>query len=269
MPAEPPLEELERFVRNAVVARGDGAPPEADDLLVPLPGLTAEQQLGIYRDGWFSRLRGALAEDFPGLEHVLGHHGFDHLVGDYVRAHPSSFTNICLVGRAMESYLASRDDLEHGPFLVELARLEWAITSVFDHPDVAVLRPEDLEGVDGAALAGARFTAAETSRVFRFDHPAGTWLRELRDGGAPAVPGPRAETVTVSRAGATVHWGAVPESVVPVLAALMEGATVEEAVIRGTEGIDDAEAVGALVQVVRESFAGWVAGGLFGEIALG
>jgi hypothetical protein len=260
----PSLDALERRVRDGVVATDEPCGEDLGDLLTPLPGLSPAQQMAIYRDGWFSRLRGCLAEDFPGVERVLGHHGFDHLVADYLRAHPSSFPDITRVGHAMESFLASRAD--HGAFLVDLAALEWAITTVFDHPEVAVLRPEDVEGASPEALANTRFSMAASTRILRLRHPAARWLQGWNNGESPEVPTIESEVVTVSRAGSSLTWGPVSRTMVPVLDALADGATVEEAVLRAAEGVEDPEALQEMVEEVRSTFARWVSGGVFAAI---
>ncbi len=257
------LDGLERWVRDVVTAPADPDGAEAGRVLAPLPGLPPAEQLRIYRDGWFSRLRSALAEDFPGLEHALGHHGFDHLCADYLRAHPSSYTDICRVGVDMERFVRSRTDLADVGFLADLARLEWSVTSVFDRADGPVLRVADLEGTDTETLAAARFPLASTTDLLDLGYPVHEYLEAVLAEGSPAVPAPRPCTVVVSRAGTAMSRMEVAGPLVPVLRALAEGASLEEAVGTAAECAEDDAALEALAVAMRDGFARWVGAGVF------
>jgi hypothetical protein len=114
-------------------------------------------RLGIYGDGYRSRLIEALQANFPVLNELLGEEDFQTLGTAYVRAHDSPFFSIRYYGNALADFLAAEARYAGAPVLAELARWEWALTEVFDAADADPIGSETLAQVAPAGWAELRF----------------------------------------------------------------------------------------------------------------
>lgn len=256
------LADLERRVRAAVTGAAG-----AEDLLTPLAALAPGEQVRVYREGWFSRLLGILRGDFPGVAAAAGEERFAVLARGYLAAHPPHDPNITWTGHRFAEYVASRKGLEEGEFLADLARLEWAVTTVFDRPDGPVLDPRSLEGVPPGKVAGARFPRATTAEVHEFRHPVHGYLDAVRRGESPPVPGPVPCAVLVSRAGSQVRRMPLEPEALAAIRALHGGATLREA-LEAAAGAAASAAAGDLPARVTGWFAEWARVGAFAGVVL-
>jgi hypothetical protein len=255
------LADLERRVRAAVT--GGAA---AEEILAPIAALAPAEQVRVYRDGWFSRLHGILKGDFPGVAAAAGEEAFETLARAYLGAHPPHDPNITWIGERFAEFLASREGLERRDLLADLARLEWAVSTIFDRPDGPVLDTETLRGVSPGRVAGARFPRAATAEVHEFRHPVHAFLDAVRRGEKPAPPGPAPCAVLVSRAGTRVLRMPLEPAALAAIRALHGGATLAEAV-------DAAAAVAGgaaedLPARVTAWFAEWARNGAFAGVEL-
>lgn len=268
MPAPPDpkaprsLVDLERQVREAVTGGGS-----LDAVASRLPVLEPGEQVGIYRAQWFARLLGILRADFPGTAAALGGEGFEGLVRAFLAAHPPTDPNISRTGARLPAFAAAREGLPHREFLADLTRVEWASTSIFDREDGPVLDPGDLAGVAPERLAGARFPLAATAEIHEVRHPVNPFLDAVRDGAAPAVPGPGGPgAVLVFRSGTVVHRMDLPPGALALLRALQGGRTLGDA-MEAAAGAAGAP-VEDLAPEVTRWFGEWSAGGVFAGVVL-
>lgn len=104
-------------------------------------------RLGIYGDGYVSRLVEALEANFPILSRLLGEDDFHALGTAYVRSHDSPFFSIRYYGDGLARFLATDPAYAGAPVLAELARWEWAMTEVFDAADAAPIGTDALAQV--------------------------------------------------------------------------------------------------------------------------
>lgn len=96
------------------------------------PEVSQGERLAIYGDGYFIRIIGVLATHYVCVRNVIGEHEFDHhLMRGYLVKHPSTHKCIDNVGDHFPDYLARRPEAKKFPFLVDLARLEWAYHEAF------------------------------------------------------------------------------------------------------------------------------------------
>jgi hypothetical protein len=148
------------------------APGELERVITRSRALSAAERLAIYANAYHTRLLECLGEVFPMLKRILGGEAFDGLAFGYLQEYPSRSYTLNELGRHFPRYLhetrpsadspeltdpAGSDEspalAEDWPdFLIDLARLEWAIYEVFDGP-----------GVEGVALFDAGQLAAVPS----------------------------------------------------------------------------------------------------------
>ncbi len=107
----------------------------------------ANGRMGIYTDGYKTRLRDALRINFPALHRVQGDDAFTDLAHRYLDAMPSAYRSIRWFGRELEDF-SRRDaaNLSH-PALLDLLRMDWAIGTAFDASDALPLTQGQLRAV--------------------------------------------------------------------------------------------------------------------------
>ena len=129
-------------------------PGQLEKVITRSRALSAAERLAIYANAYHTRLLECLGEVYPMLKRTLGEEAFDALAFGYLQDYPSRSYTLNELGRHFPGYLqetrptAHEADAESVPagsagsqqgsmedwpdFLVDLARLEWAIYDVFD-----------------------------------------------------------------------------------------------------------------------------------------
>jgi hypothetical protein len=153
-------------------------------------------RLAIYGDAYRTRLVETLQSHYPALLALLGEEAFAALGDHYTRRHDSTFRSIRYYGAALDELLAGEAAYAERPWMVELARFEWAMTEVFDAADTSPITVADLGAVapqDWAQLAFS-FDGAMRTLQLTWNTPA-LW-RALTDGQPPAPPEAQPQPVT-------------------------------------------------------------------------
>jgi hypothetical protein len=121
----------------------------AASYIKPNNRLTSFERLEIYNRQYWFRVIGAVTEDFPALNAVLGWKRFDSLVLAYLRENPSTSFTLRNLGARLPLWL--EDHPEFAPtrhaLLLDVARLEWSYVESFDRAAVAPLTLEDFTGL--------------------------------------------------------------------------------------------------------------------------
>lgn len=104
------------------------------------PGL----QLSVYTHAYRSRLREALAEDYPAVNMAVGDNAFTELLNIYIEHFPSRYFSLRDFGRDFFGFLAQHPIQHEQPWLAELAAFEWTLRSAFDAADAPRLCESDL-----------------------------------------------------------------------------------------------------------------------------
>jgi hypothetical protein len=176
---------------------------ESEDLsfLVP-PGETlgSAEQLDVYANMYFHRLRDCLAEDFPALLAHLGEARFHNLVTDYLLAHPSTHFSLRELGRALPDFIASHALEREFPALADLARLEWARVDVFDDADAVPLSREEVLELGTSEQEKFRLALIPAARLLRLDASVLPLWKKLdagEGGEATSSAGARGESCAV------------------------------------------------------------------------
>lgn len=151
------------------------------------PRLSAEQQLEIYREQFWLRHHGALAEDYPALERFLGPELFARAAALHVESGGLEEENLTWFGRDFERAVM-RLPVESASVrvAVELARLEWLEVESFHAATAPPLEPGTITALAPADFLTLRFVFAPAMRLARFEHPVVELRRRLRDEDAEA-----------------------------------------------------------------------------------
>ena len=127
-----------------------------------------EVRLGVYGDGYRSRLIEVLESSYPVLASLLGEADFQTLGAKYVATHESTFFSIRYYGHELADFLSADAEYSKAPLLAELAKWEWAMAAAFDAADA--------EPIDSTALAQV---APEDWAELRFEWSPSVQVLEL------------------------------------------------------------------------------------------
>ncbi len=157
-------------------------PDRVGDVVLASKTLTPVERVGVYQGMYIMRMVEALQGDYPAVSHFLGDHQLEHVVEDYAAAHPSVSYSFNPFGRHFPKFLRTSSRIRRKAFLYDLARLELAVTEVFDAPESPKLSPEDVAKIPESAWPKARLKPIEAFRVLSFDHNVNAYLQSVKEG---------------------------------------------------------------------------------------
>lgn len=245
MHAERTLDHVQRWMLEVITAPGtvrdalesqparrEIVPESLTEVILPSATLSSERRLAIYHDMYLVRMVEALEFDYPGLSHLLGHPRFHKLVNGYVAAHPSRSYTLNRLGDHLPDYIAASHELARRALLADLARLELAITHVFDARHDDALDASAIAAVPSEAWPEARFTTIEAMRLLQLDYPVDDYLQSVKmDSSHPALrKAPR--FLLIFRSDLSVKQVVLSRREWTMLNALREGLSLADAVER-------------------------------------
>jgi len=228
-------------VGEALAAREAAAlvpPARLGDVLLPSAGLTPAERIGIYHGMYLLRMSEALESDYPGLAHFLGPERWSRLVRDYVQTHPSRSYTLNVLGKDLPGFVRTARGVPRPAFCRDLARLEWAVTEVFDAPETPSLDEADFAALSPEKWATAALVPVEALRLVAVDHNVGEYLDSVKAEGRgdppDRHPGPRRRRarIVVYRQSHAVFRREIPAPAFALLSDLAEGRTLGKAVGR-------------------------------------
>ncbi len=121
----------------------------AASYIKPNPRLTSFDRLEIYNRQYWFRVIGAVSEDYPALNAVLGAKKFDALILAYLKENPSTSFTLRNLGAKLPNWLASHPEfaMPRHHLAVDVARLEWAYVESYDMARLTPLGIEDFAGL--------------------------------------------------------------------------------------------------------------------------
>lgn len=271
---EPSLARLQRWLQAVVVHPGpigealSSGAAASEVAVADVPrvvraswSMEAADRVDVYHGMYLLRMAEALASDYPAVRHFLGEEGFADLVRDYVDRHPSASYTLNRLGDRLPDYFLEESG-GRAAFLHDLARAELAITQAFDEESSPTIDVDALRAIGDADGLAVRLRPIRALRLLSLRHTVVSHLDAARHGRPAPRPRRRASRLLVWRQAYTVLRRELSADEHAVLAALVAGATLEEAV----------GAVVARIQASRRSdvvfrwFRGWVADGLFAAV---
>jgi Putative DNA-binding domain len=198
------LHELQRRFQARVLAGEHGVeaellPDEADELAV---------RVGVYADGYASRLVEALGATYPALSKTVGDEEFERLIREFIATGPSTYYSVRNYGGQLGAHL-ERSAGARARVLGQLARFEWMIAEVFDAADDAPASVEELTRIPAASWGDVRFGLRASLRRFATQTNAVDWWRaanELRPAPADFEASPPTVEWVLWRAGLATRF---------------------------------------------------------------
>ena len=149
---------LEPAFRRADPLEGDAG--IADECAAHVTGnsrLTPAEQVDIYRRQYWLRHIDALADDYPGVAHLLGEEGFDAFLRAYLLAHPPRHKSLRDLGSDIVAFARGYAfPAELLAVVVEMVAYEHAFIDLFDGAEPPPLDPQKLTSMPEEAWEHAR-----------------------------------------------------------------------------------------------------------------
>ena len=121
----------------------------------------------------------SLAEDFPGLQAILGNRRFEALCKAYLVARPSRSFTLRNLGRDLEPWLRRNPQWAGSkqPIALDMIRLEWADIEAFDGAAEEPLRPAD---VAKSANENLRLRLQPYVQLLKLHYPVDALVLEIK-----------------------------------------------------------------------------------------
>jgi hypothetical protein len=135
----------DHFEMQSFSADGDSINELVAGYVKPNDLLSSFERLEIYNRQYWFRVIGAVSEDYPALNAVLGQKRFDALMLAYLKENPSTSFTLRDLGARLPLWLDGHPELagSHHKLAVDVARLEWAYIEAFDSPPLPALNAAD------------------------------------------------------------------------------------------------------------------------------
>jgi len=139
-------------------------------VVLPSHSMTPAQRIGVYHGMYLMRMEEALETDYPVIRYHLGDRQFSHLVREYVLRYPSTSYTLNRLGDHLPQFFIDRPEWPQAAFLHDLARLELAMTEVFDEEESPLLGGDELEAVPPERWEDAQLRPIAALRLLAFRH---------------------------------------------------------------------------------------------------
>jgi hypothetical protein len=252
--------------RAASLGAGVADAFELERMLTPGPRLTALERVAIYHEGYFSRLRECLLDDYPAVAHLLGTHEFERIAREYVAATPSRSPSLNEYGRAMPDFLRSRAE-PWSAFAAELAELEWALVESIHSEAPSPLTPAALTSVRADDWPHVRLAPSPALRLLSFRYPVNAFYQAFRSGAEPLLPRPEPSHMAVHREGITLFRHDLTPLAARLLAVLIRG-TPLGAALTALEHDTSPTDLTLAESHLSEWFGTWISAGFFTALSV-
>jgi hypothetical protein len=163
-------------------------------------------QLDVYREQFWLRHIGALAEDFRSIEVLLGDDAWRALCVAYLLAQPSRAYSLRYLGERFGAFVRREAPWRDDPLIGDLADLEWAFVDAWDAEDAPPLDAAKIGAIGEDAWPGARVILHPSVRALRMGWPGHVFRSAAKRDENPARPSPEETFVVVYRGAETLEY---------------------------------------------------------------
>jgi len=262
------LAPLQKWMQAVVTHPGDvyeaaeAAAIGVDSVVLPSKTLQPIQRVGIYHGMYMLRMIEALEADYEVLTYTMGGHAFGHLVREYVQHFPSRSYTLNRLGDRLPEFIAS-STLKRKTFLADLARLELAMTHVFEEAEAAPMAADAIAAVTPERIESLRFTPIPALRLLTFAYNANDVFQAFRDE-RPAEPRRGKSWLAVHRRDYGVYRMPLSQEAFSFLGFLISGESIGSAIMKFARRFRRMPEQQDLFNWFRD----WSEAGLFAAIAI-
>ena len=248
---------------------------EVESVITRSQACTSVERLGVYGNAYFARLLECLREQYPALVQALSPELFDQFALDYLLScPPHSYTLNNLSDRFTEFLGQTRPapEADAGPdwadFVIDLARMEEAIDTVFDGPGLereSPLTAQELQKISPESWTDCHLTPSPALRLLAFQFPINDYFTEYREDREPEIPLPAETYLALHRREYIVRRFPLTAPQHALLGSLIAGENVGSAIAAAAELAEDWD---QLAQNLRDWFFQWCAEGFFRSVQL-
>jgi len=191
----PTLLELQHAVYRSVVEHDDA---EAVACIIA-DGIDPAARLGIHRNTFASVLTNALRLSYPAVHRLVAAECFEGAARVFLEEQPPRSANLDDYGLGFPEFLARFPPVAALAYLLDVARLEWAVSRALHAPDAPPLNLGRLAALTEDEQARVCFAPHPSAGLVRADHPADSIWRAVlaQDGAALAAIDPATGPVWV------------------------------------------------------------------------
>jgi len=189
----PTLLELQHALYRSIVEHDEA---EAAASIV-VDGIDPAARLGIYRNTFASVLTNALRLSYPAVLRLVAAECFEGAARLFMEEQPPQSANLDDYGAAFPEFLSRFEPVSALAYLLDVARLEWAVSRALHAPDAPPLDLGRLAALTEDEQAHVCFTPHPSAGLVRADHPADSIWRAVlaQDEAALAAIDPSSEPV--------------------------------------------------------------------------
>ncbi len=242
------------------------SPEVAEAIVLPSKTLTPKERMQAYQYAYFARLEDALTSDYEAVKHFLGDEEFEDISRRYFEQYPSKSYTLNVAGAHFSEFLGTINHKKRD-FLVELARLEYTISTIMDVEEsptlsteaIAAIRPDKWDSVKLIPVVGFALLANE--------YPVNRYLSAvLNNKNTPKVIRHKKEYIVVFRNDYLTWRMSVEQPAFVILSSLASGKTLGESLALITEQFPSE--ISAIQPQISGWFESWIENGFFRGIEI-
>ena len=190
--------------------------------------LSASQHLSIYRQSYIARLRTCMQSQFKCLAYALGESLFQDFADQYLDSHPSTSYTLNDLGKNFAAFLEKtrpQDEYEEEnwpQFMIELASFEYALSEMFDAPEINVNVPDN-------NTSDHLLTVAPQLLLFEHQFPICNFYLDFNANLLPELPFPQHSHCGISRQNYKLGLFSIGPDQYHFLNSIQSGASITEA----------------------------------------
>jgi hypothetical protein len=133
--------------------------------------LSPADRLSIYRHNVFSNLRGALSDLYPVVKKIVGETFFAAMADYFIRVTPSRSGDLNEFGAEFAGFIKAYTPASDLPYLVDVAKMEWAWHCAFHAADANALDLARLASVPAESHAALKVKLHPSARLLASPFP--------------------------------------------------------------------------------------------------
>jgi hypothetical protein len=195
-----------------------------------LPQVTAsrgsrKRRLGVYHANTVNSLTDVLSAAYPVVQRIVGDRFFNGLAKEFIEMHPPRQPTLFRYGGALADFLGGFVPAKDLPYLVDVARLEWARIDAYFAADRTPLDPQRLADVPPEQIGDLKFIVQPAHQLLESAFPIFTiWaMNQPNLDSVPEINFTHGECGFVSRLDNIVIQRALSIDTLTWLGALAEG----------------------------------------------